>query len=147
MFNLSPSMENRKNFVVILLNLMKKANLSGEMIFDMPIDHKISYPQTSENPPLIICYAPTNLEADDLIIEKIYAKKNPENITVITSDNGLKQRVKETGANISSGKTFLSFLEKKNKKKSFYQKPIFESKSDFERLERIFLQKLEDTNE
>lgn len=147
MYDSDPSEENRKNFVVVISNLMKKANLAGEMIFDMPLHHEITYPHTNEKPPLVICYAPTNLEADDLIVEKLYAYKKVEDVIVVTSDRGLKLRVREVGANVLLVKNFLSLLRKKNNKQTEEKKPHNDSKSHIDRLEEIFIKKLKNTNE
>ena len=69
----NPSVENRHNFVELISTLMKKANLEGEMIFDMPIHHETTYAHSNESPPLTIVYAPSALESDDLIVEGFFS--------------------------------------------------------------------------
>ena len=113
----------------------------------MPLHHDVLYPHSSEEPPLTICYAPTNLEADDLIVEKLYAIKTPSRTLVVTSDNELKYRIKEVGAEVISAKSFISFLQKKTKTKNSSKKGIIETKKDLARLERIFTEKMEDNNQ
>lgn len=143
----NPSIENRQNFVRLISMLMKKANLEGEMIFDMPIHHETTYAHSNQAPPLTIVYAPTALEADDLIIEKLYAIKYPKKYTIVTSDRALIQKVKEQEANVLGTSAFFSLLQRKNKVCSKNTKPLKESISQIDRLEAIFLQKLQDESE
>ncbi len=143
----NPSVENRQNFVGLISTLMKKANLEGEMIFDMPIHHETSYAHSNEAPPLTIVYAPSALEADDLIVEKLYAIKQPKNYTIVTSDRALIQKVKELEANVIGSAAFFSLLQKKNKVCSKNKKPVKESTSQIDRLLIIFLRRFQDENE
>ncbi len=126
---------------------MKAAGLSGEMIFDTPIHHETLYAHSLEKPPLTIILAPNNLEADDLIVEKLYAIKNPHDIVVVTSDRALSYRVKEQETKVITVKSFMSLLRKKNAKKNSEKKPIHHIKKEVDRYESIFLKRLEDENE
>jgi predicted RNA-binding protein with PIN domain len=143
----NPSIENRQNFVELISTLMKKANLQGEMIFDMPMHHQTMYAHSNEAPPLTIVYAPTALEADDLIVEKLYAIKRPKGYTIVTSDRVLIQKVKEQEANVIGSSAFFSLLQKKNKVCSKNKKPVKDSSSQIDRLEAIFLRRFQDENE
>ncbi|MCH9617285.1 MAG: hypothetical protein SP4CHLAM5_04310 [Chlamydiia bacterium] len=139
MHDADPSDLNRKNFVLLISNLLKQTKYSAEMIFDTPLHHETIFPHTSEKPPLTVAYAPTNLEADDLIIEKLHGIKKPEKITVVTSDRELSTRVRDTGGKVIKSKAFLLLLKKRTKKERPAEKPHYESVKQQDRLEKIFL--------
>ncbi len=126
---------------------MRKKNISGEMIFDTPIYHDTNYPHTSEDPPLTIAYAPTNLQADDLIIEKLYAIKKRKMIKVVTSDRALTTLIKDLEADVMQSNAFISMLMKTPLTKDFSNKPSSDSDSHMSRLEKIFEKKLPDESE
>jgi len=142
-----PTEANKEAFVLSIATLMKKANLKGEMIFDTPIHHETLYAHSLEKPPLTILLAPTNLEADDLIVEKIYASSNLKKTIVVSSDKALAYRVKEVDGQVMSVNKFMNFLRKKNRDKPSDPKPPASSSKDIERYEEIFLKKLEDESE
>ena len=90
---------------------------------------------------------PSNLEADDLIVEKLYAEKTPEKITVVTSDKELSYRVKEVGGMVMSCKAFLSLLKRRTKKEKPSEKPNDDSVKRKKQLEQVFLKRIEDATE
>jgi predicted RNA-binding protein with PIN domain len=147
MHDADPSDLNRKNFVLLISDLLKQTKYIAEMIFDTPLHHATIFPHTSEKPPLTVAYAPTNLEADDLIVEKLYGIKKPEKITVVTSDRELSSRVRDAGGKVMKSKAFLSLLKRRTKKEKPAEKPHSESSKHSDRLEKIFLDRLKDTNE
>lgn len=147
MHDADPSDLNRQNFVLHISDLLKQTKYMAEMIFDTPLHHKTLFPHTSEKPPLTVAYAPNNLEADDLIVEKLYGIKKPEKIIVVTSDRELSMRVKEAGGKVMKSKAFLSLLKKRTKKEKPAEKPHAETKNHQDRLEKIFQKKLKDTSE
>lgn len=126
---------------------MRSKRITGEMIFDTPIHHDTTYPHSREDPPLTISYAPTNLEADDLIIEKLYAIKNTKVIRVITSDRALRARIKDLDADVMQSNAFISMLTRTPKRKDSSNKPLLDSDTHMTRLETIFEKKLQDENE
>lgn len=117
------------------------------MIFDTPIHHDVLYPHTIDDPPLTISYAPTNLEADDLIVEKLYAIKKRKLIKVITSDRALTNIIKDLEAEVMQSNAFISMLMKKPLVKDVSNKPSKDSNTHIFRLEQIFEKKLLDETE
>lgn len=142
-----PTIENRGEFVALISSMMKKAKLFGEMIFDTPIHHETEYAHRSEEPPLTVLYAPNNLEADDLIVEKLYAVNKPQDYIVVTSDRALGFRVKEVEGKVMKVNAFLSLMQKSNRKKKAPLKPSGDTKTHLERLEKVFIKRLEDASE
>lgn len=142
-----PSPEAREEFVFYIAKLMKRGNLEGEMIFDTPLHHETMYAHSLENPPLIITLAPTNLEADDLIVEKLYALDDLRHTMVVTSDRKLAYRVKEVDGNVITVNAFMSLLRKKSFKDDTPEKPSVSGDREVKRYEEIFKSRLEDEND
>jgi predicted RNA-binding protein with PIN domain len=141
-----PTEENRLEFISIVSDLMESKNLQGEMIFDMPDHHQTLYPHRSKKPPLTLVSAPTNMEADDLIVEKLYAIKNPKMTKVVTNDRALITLIKDLGVDVISGNRFLQKIRKK-KRSNHNEKPSSDSSREHQRLEEIFMKRLLDENE
>jgi predicted RNA-binding protein with PIN domain len=140
--DVDPSLENRELFVQYISSLMKNKHLSGEMIFDTPIHHSSSYPHSKQDPPLTIVLAPTHLEADDLILEKLYAIKQIKTVTVITSDRALQRAIKELDVVVIDSSSFFSMLTKRDRKSESFKKPSSSSIKEHVRLQEIFEKKL-----
>ena len=126
---------------------MRSKNLTGEMIFDTPIYHNTNYPHTSEDPPLTVAYAPSNLEADDLIIEKLYAVKNKKRVRIVTSDRALTTLIRNLEVDVMQSNAFISLLTRRAQKKDSSNKPSLESSTHIARLEVIFQKRLQDETE
>ncbi len=126
---------------------MREKKLYGEMIFDTPLHHQSSLPHTTEDPPLTISFAAEDLEADDLIVEKLYSYKKPEKIVVVTSDKELSRRVRDLEANVITSDSFIKRLTRQKKRGVQEKKPFYQSSKEQERLQKIFERKAKDTNE
>lgn len=142
-----PSEENKHYFVSNICELMRGAKKTGEMVFDTPIDHYTTYAHTTINPPLVISFAPSGLEADDLIIEKLYAIKDRKNVCIVSNDRELIRRARDCEVKNMSCKKFITMLEKKNRTKVVEKKPSSQMNSYSEKLEEIFTKRLNQIDE
>lgn len=114
------------------------------MIFDTALHHQSSLPHTTEDPPLTISFAAEDLEADDLIVEKLYAYKKPEKIIVVTSDRELTSRVKDLEAKVITSDNYLKKLRKKKRKENTGKKPFYQPSKEQKRLQKIFEERLKE---
>ncbi len=94
--------------------------------------------------PLEIVYTPAGQSADSYIIEHIECSKNPRQITVVTNDGALSRNARALEAKTMKNKPFIQWLEKRNKKKQSEKTPPKESKHHFERLLKIFENKIKE---
>jgi len=119
---------------------METLHMKGAMVFDSHSDHSNTYPIRSEHPHLEIIFSPTNLSADDYILEYLSTHQKVQNpITLVTSDNELAFRAKSFGASIMPVKAFLKFLhEKKLHSTHTEEKPSIENSQQVQRLLDIF---------
>ena len=96
-----------------------------------------------------IVYTRKNQTADEYILEELHHIKNRAIEVVITSDNQLASHCKSLGAKTESIEQFLSFLANKHKKaqkkhsEQSVQKAFQDSKSNIERLLKIFEARLD----
>ena len=61
---------------------------------------------SEERAGLRVVYAPANASADDYIVRFVQKSKRPTHITVVTSDKGLAERLKEFGAKVMKSSSF-----------------------------------------
>lgn len=77
-----------------------------------------------------------NRSADEKIKEEITAAKNPRIITVITSDNNLKEFARVCGASVISSEEFAVEIKKRNEVDE--EESRIKSMNDIEEFKRIF---------
>lgn len=137
--------EKRDQFIEILNQEVSALSLNVIVVFDSsnPISR---VPHRGHYDALEIIYTIKNLSADAFILEKIHAAKNPERITVVTSDRDLAASCKALKAKVLSIEAFVMLLKKRRiKKKKTSSKPRYLRDSDAEiaRLLRIFEKRLD----
>ncbi len=115
--------------------------LKGILIFDSNPNHARSYPTKKRVSHLEVAYSPIDMEADFYILEVLSLLKNPSSIRLVTSDRALSSAAKNLKiASIDSSDFFFLLKEASLKKDAINQelKPLFESKKELERLQKIF---------
>jgi predicted RNA-binding protein with PIN domain len=123
----------RKALIDFLQKKFVERGLSGTLVFDgKEISH--AYPS-----PLTVVFAEKS--ADAYIIERLELSKMRKQIVVVTNDLGLTRHVKSLGAKRQSNEDFLAYLQKKKKRTP---KDPVESKQNFDRLLRLFEEKLKE---
>ncbi len=133
-------LQMRKKLVQFLQKRFAQMDLEGVIVFDG--SHKrgeesgLSYPA-----PLIVAYTPKGQSADDYILEQIAGKKQ---VTVVTNDRGLILHAKSLGAKVQSNSQFIQWIKKKKKLKTVEEPK--ETRYNFERLLKIFEDRLKNTD-
>ncbi len=80
-----------------------------------------------------VIYSKSPEIADDLIVDIVKKAKAPKTITVVTSDNELKNRVRSLGAQITGAMSFYSMIKKPQKSSNDdTKKPEIASKEEFD---------------
>lgn len=129
----------REETVLSLQKHFAKRKISGMIIFDgahrRGEESGLSYPS-----PLIVAYTPQGESADAFIIEKLETKRK-QPITVVTNDRGLQRQAKAKGAKILGNEEFIVWLYKKKKRAT---REIVESKTNIDRLEKVFEERFKD---
>jgi predicted RNA-binding protein with PIN domain len=85
-----------------------------------------------------IIYTPAGQTADDYILERLEAAKNPDQEMVVSSDRELLRRSKQKGARTQTIEEFLKKIAHKKTASSDERKRSKESSSEFARLLKIF---------
>ncbi len=133
--------ERRESLIQVLNEELTPFKGSAAIIFDSAEQIR-EFPECAKLSHLEVIYAPKGQTADAYIIELAEQNKSPRTLTVVTSDNGLARQCQHIGTETLSIEDFIAFVMKKNKKKPS-QKPTYrESKSEIERLRKIFEGKL-----
>jgi predicted RNA-binding protein with PIN domain len=89
-----------------------------------------------------IVYTPAHQTADDYILEMLDHCKNPADEIVISSDSELLRKAKQKGARTQTIEGFLKSLSHKKTSASPERKQSTESSSEFQRLLKLFEQRL-----
>lgn len=137
----------RQKIILFIKKQFSLLNLSGSLIFDgarrREEESGLSYPS-----PLEVVYTPKGQTADAYIIEKIDIGIKKQPFTVVTNDRGLIGNCRPLGAKIISNTDFLKWLQGKAKKKKKVAKvSIVETKSNIDRLLKVFEEKLKENEE
>lgn len=136
----------RDEFIKTFSAHVEKLHLQVSLVFDGKDMPKGSYTRGNWRDVELI-YTHHGLSADDYILEYVESFKKPKMITVVTSDRQLAGRVGMCGSNVMSIEEFMQYLLKKTKPKT-KEKPAFrEAGFHFERLLRIFEEKLKESGE
>lgn len=125
----------RQRLISVLRKKFAAKKAKGLIVFDgkhrKEEESGLSYPS-----PLVVAYAPLGQSADAYILERIENAKHPKQITVVTNDRGLARAAKAYGAQVLPNEPFLTWLYKKKKEST--AKESRESKTNFDRLLKIF---------
>jgi predicted RNA-binding protein with PIN domain len=137
----------RQSIIRSLQKEFKHLHLQGTIVFDG--SHKRGEQSgLSYQSPLIIAYSHSGETADQYILERLETASSPSEITVVTDDRSLASAARALKARTLSLKSFLAMLEKKYAQKQHKKEdrhdshPFQESKKDFERLLKIFEERL-----
>lgn len=137
----------REEFIKSFSACVEKLHLHVALIFDgkdLPVG---SYTRGNWKDVDII-YTHHGLSADDYIINQVENSEKPRSITVVTSDRELAGKVGLYGSPVISIEEFMQFILKKTAPKRSKEKPLFrEAGFQFERLLRIFEERLKGDNE
>ncbi len=119
---------------------MDELSLIGTVVFDGRNDMSSDYPFRKKTKTLEIIFSPTNLDADNYILEFLITfNKKIKDIVVVTSDNELASKAKSLHASTLSVKEFLKLLnQKKPTTTHLDEKPNCECRFQLERLLKIF---------
>ncbi len=114
-------------------------------IFDNTRSGSFLYPSSSHTyPNLDVVYSPSNLTADEYILEYLEAHMNASSVTLVTDDRALAMYAKDHGVKHINIEEFLNRISKrqKNSTKSHRGgKPSTQSSKEFARLLKIFEEK------
>ncbi len=120
---------------------MGSLGLKGILIFDSNPSHARAYPTKSTLSHLEVAHAPINVEGDLYILEYLSIIKNPARYRLITSDRALSQAAKNLKVTSINSEDFYTLLFDLSLSKDAIRselKPLFESKRELERLQKIF---------
>lgn len=131
--------EKRRQLILDLNDLAKKAQLSFVLVFDAN-DKDRSLDSRSNYDALEIIYTTSKKTADEAILERVEAVRHPATVCVVSSDKGLTSQVKALGAQVLSLSEFCLFLDKKRlqKQKGRSSTECQESPKETARLLKIF---------
>lgn len=94
---------------------------------------------------LALIYTPHHQTADDYILKALEDSSDPAKEVVVSSDYELLRKAKQKGAQVLTIEEFVSRLVKKRqKKKSTTEKKFQENSADFQRLLKIFEDRLQE---
>ena len=94
---------------------------------------------------LALIYTPHHQTADDYILKAIEDASDPAKEVVVSSDYELLRKAKQKGAQVLTIDEFVARLVKKRqKKKSIAEKKFQENSADFQRLLKIFEDRLQE---
>lgn len=128
----SGSLEKAREEVIALLSELE---IPLTVVFDgKGVDH----PERGHRNLLEVVYTSAGQSADDYIIEEIFRQKKPRQQVVVTSDKQLARICREAGASIQTVEIFLFKLKRRKSVSSRDEKPFRDSKSNIERLLKIF---------
>ena len=94
-----------------------------------------------------VIFTSYGLSADEYILEKIAASKQPKQHTVVSEDRALLRHAGALGASILTTREFFSLLRKKQKKRSRTSRLPKETDANFSRLLKIFEARLKEADE
>lgn len=133
----------REEFIKTFAAHVEKLRLHVALVFDGKDMPKGSFTRGNWRD-IDIVYTHYGLSADDYILEQVESSKRPRSITVVTSDRGLGAKASMYGSRVMSIEEFMSYLLKKTKPKE-KEKPAFrEAGFHFQRLLRIFEERLKE---
>ena len=143
------SLQQKRNELIHLINQEATLfNLNITLVFDGAHMDATDLVRGHFNA-IEIVYTRQKQTADEYILDELHHKTNPAIEVVITSDNQLASACKSMGAKTESIESFLSFLSNKHKKaqkkriEQSLQKAFEDSKSNIERLLKIFESRME----
>lgn len=120
---------------------MSSVGLKGTIVFDSHFDHASPHPTRTDRHHLEVIFSPTNLDADQYILEYLTTIKR-QDLTLVTSDNELAFQAKFFGPKILSVQAFLKLLyEKELHTVKAEDKPNIECRYQIHRLLEIFEKK------
>ncbi len=106
----------RESVIASLSDKIEALNLEASLVFDA--HYRLGIGSRTHLHNLEICFTDEGETADEFILKKIKASKNPRLETVVTSDNQLASHARRCLAHTMEIKEFLQFLDKKAQKKS-----------------------------
>ncbi|MEM7174922.1 MAG: NYN domain-containing protein [Chlamydiota bacterium] len=142
-----PLAKKRRDFIAALDQLFVELNLSCTLVFDSGRRLSDSFPSKQMLTSIEVVFSPANTSADDYIIEWLTAQRHRKQLTVVTSDRELACRAKTIGAKTESLEEFFRFLRKKEQRSVCHaeeEKAAFDSEAEFNRLLKIFEQRLKE---
>jgi predicted RNA-binding protein with PIN domain len=120
---------------------MGSLHLKGALIFDSNPLHAYTHPTRNSLSHLEVVYAPIHVDGDTYILEYLSTLKQKQKYHLVTSDRELSYQAKSVGISSISSSDFFTLLHDLSlEKESLRQevKPLFESKKEIERLQKIF---------
>ncbi len=101
---LPDNLERARNEVILKIsNFRRNKKLKITVVFD---GNRVGQPSKTRQGAIEIVYAIPPKSADDIIKLLVQKSKNPQNITVISSDNGIKGFVRTCRANVMNSEDF-----------------------------------------
>lgn len=119
---------------------MEELDMEGALVFDYIKTNPVNYPTRSSTGHLEIIYPPSNLSADDYILEFISTTTHLS-LVLVSSDRDLCRAAKNLGAKIKSVPEFIELLKTRKKKTTHTEKeskPSASTDREFERFLSIF---------
>ena len=143
LFTSKDSLKKQRNLLIEKIQkLFCEKNLLGILVFD-GANRENEESGFAYASPLEIVYTPKRKSADEWIVDKIESSKKRSDFIVVTDDAGLKKNVRHLGANVMSREDFLLFIFKQKSLQDLSKKEVKESSRSFERLLKIFTERLE----
>ena len=136
--------ETKRNSFIHLLNETLASFKSPVMVIFDSSEQTLTYAQHQALEHLEVVYAPKGKTADNYIIELVETSRNPKNIVVVSSDNGLCRQCQHIGCKTIKVEEFLMSFNKKRKKEK--TKPDYKQlPSEMQRLLEEFEKRLRDS--
>lgn len=138
--NHNPLDEKRESFIESLASLMEDLKMNGTLVFDYTRQSPVDYPIRHTSSCLEIIYAPSNLSADDYILEFL-TSSNETQITLVSSDRDLCIQARNLGAHIKGISEFIDLLKKRKQKitpSPKETKPTASTDKEFQRFLALF---------
>jgi len=142
-----PLERTRQDLLEYLQEHLIASNLNLTIVFDSHHVKNKDIPTRFDVERLEVIYTPSKQTADNYILEALASKKHNSRETVVTSDKGLMLHAKNLGAKVIAVEVFLDKLLSRKLKKNFREnKQQEESYEEFQRLLKIFEEKLKENS-
>lgn len=122
----SDLMERRQRFIAEINQKIEGLDVEVTLVFDsyyIPGERTRSHYHALE-----ILFTAHNETADELILKAVKSKRNPREVTVVTSDKKLAWQVRSYAAKTESVESFLKWLESRYKRGFLAQEKVKEQK-------------------
>ncbi len=134
-----PLEKARERFLSTLDEEVDEAGMRVSIIFDSA-EKKLAGVSRRHLEAVEVIFTSEGLSADEYILEKISASKNPKQKTVVTADRELIRKIKHLGATTMNFADFFTLLLKKKTKRQSadLQRAFTDSPANIARLLEIF---------